>query len=194
MMYSSSLVIRLKLMPIIFILLLHPLIGCQKIEEKKIEQNSPNYEKFIAETTSGIDEKKVLKDSYFGNFSKCKVVKIKDSVTLELWRPAYEYRLKNYPKELYDTLEKDNLLKLNIEYDEIWITENEDGLTKKEKIKWKRQNDIMKLYWKDGKVQAYTLAKLYTSNPLTDEILLPPEHEITKIYGRSYIINHPKDY
>lgn len=141
-----------------------------------------------------IDEKAVLKDSYFGNFKQCKIIKKSGNVMLELWAPNHQYRLQSFPKQVYDVLEKDSLLKLNVGYDEIWIAENNDGLTEKEKKKWKGQGQLFKLYWKDNKVQAYSLEGYFVSNPLTGERISPPKHKIITIYDRNYILKHPKEY
>ena len=78
--------------------------------------------------------------------------------------------------------------RLIVEYDEIWIAEVDEFLTESEKRKWKGQLDILKLYWKEGKVQASTVEKFYFGNPLTHKKLSHPAHKITDIHDRSFIL------
>ena len=78
--------------------------------------------------------------------------------------------------------------KLTVEFDEIWIAENDAFLTESEKRQYKDQLDILKLYWKEGKVQACTVEKLYNVNPVTGANLSTPAYKITDINDRVYCL------
>jgi hypothetical protein len=79
---------------------------------------------------------------------------------------------------------------LRVEYDEIWEHEYDDLFTEKEKIEYKGQFDITKLYWKNDKIQAYTLEKYYESNPKTKSSV--NAHQMTSIYDRASIFKELK--
>jgi hypothetical protein len=138
------------------------------------------------------NEKILLKDSYFGNFTKAKIKKMPGNIKLEVWQPWIQHVKKNVPPQLQSAL-LNGPETLSVEYDEIWIAENNEGLTESEKKKYKNQLDILKMYWKNEKVQACTIEKFYLGNPLTEAPLSPPAHKITDIYDRSRIIQQLQD-
>jgi len=142
---------------------------------------------FIAPAFAGIvDEKSALQDSYYGDFEKATVQKKRGRINLEVWKPYIQYVKKMPPhmQKVYLNCSQ----KLIVDFDEIWIAENDEYLTKSEKTKYKGQLDIMKLYWKGGKVQAYTLEIFYKANPLTETNLSHPSHKLTNIINRKDIL------
>jgi len=143
--------------------------------------------KTAKKNNSGIDERKALQDSYFGNFSNAKIQKKSGKITLNVWRPWVLYVQEKLPPVAQDAFLV-GPQRLIVEYDEIWIAEVDEFLTESEKRKWKGQLDILKLYWKEGKVQASTVEKFYFGNPLTHKKLSHPAHKITDIHDRSFIL------
>lgn len=115
------------------------------------------------------EEKAALKNSYFGNFNNCKIQKKSGNIRLKI--QAFTYMATG-------------IQKLDITYDEIWISEYDELFTETEKRKWKGQFDLNTLYWKNNKVQAYTIKKFYTG---------PSAHKITDIYSRSLILKNIKN-
>ena len=156
-------------------------IIAQAFEEQPPSQSSS------APPSSVINERKALQDSYFGNFSNTKIQKKSGKIKLEVWNPWVQNVQKNFPPQFQGAL-LSGPQKLTVEYDEIWIADNDENLTESEKRKYKGQLDILKLYWKEGKVQASTVEKFYLGNPLTEEKLSPPAHKITDIQDRSFIL------
>lgn len=141
------------------------------------------------ETKIVIDEKNALQNSYFGNFKKGKIQKKSGTIKLEVWKPYIQSVNKNIPPQ-YQSAILSPTLNLNVDFDEIWVWENDEGLSKEEKKKHKGQLDISKLYWKDGKVQANTLEQIYSSNPATGVPLIGViSYQITDIFDRNYILN-----
>ena len=134
-----------------------------------------------------IDERKALQDSFFGDFRNAKIQKKSGKIILKMWRPWVLYVQEKLPSPAQEAF-LDGSQRLVVEYDEIWIAEDDEYLTKSQRRKWKDQLDIVKLYWKEGKVQASTVEKFYLGNPLTKEKLLPPAHKLTGLYDRSYIL------
>lgn len=117
-----------------------------------------------------INEKSKLLDSYFGDFRKAKKIKKTGKVTLRVWEPYIQY-VRTLPS-LYQTL-LEGVQKLNVEYDEIWIS---------------KEIDICKLYWNKNRVQAATVAKEYLGNPYTGQKLPKPSYKIIGIYNRYQIL------
>ena len=150
-------------------------------------EEQPHSQSSSAPPSSVINERKALQNSYFGNFSNTKIQKKSGKIKLEVWNPWVQNVQKNFPPQFQGAL-LSGPQKLTVEYDEIWIAENNENLTESEKRKYKGQLDILKLYWKEGKVQASTVEKFYLGNPLTEEKLSPPAHKITDIQDRSFIL------
>lgn len=132
------------------------------------------------------NEKTKLLKSYFGDFRQAKKVKKQAKESLSVWEPQIKYSKTLSPK--LQAVMLDGVEKLNIEYDEIWIYENDEGLTPAEKRKFKSKNDIHKLYWKQNKVQACAIEKYYVGDPFTGQKLSRPTHKIWNIYNRDFIL------
>jgi len=148
---------------------------------------STNKDNISNEIKPTIDEKKALQDSYFGNFRNAKIKKKSGTIKLDVWQPWVQHVNQNFPPQI-----QKNFLSgpqsLNISFDEIWTAENDEDLTESEKKEYKGQLDILKLYWKDGKIQASTVEKSYTGNPVTGDAISPPAHKITSLHDRSSIL------
>lgn len=133
-----------------------------------------------------MDEKsKLMKSNYFGNFHHAKKLKKHGKESLKIWEP----QLKHIKTVLPSFLETSGgVEKLDVEYDEIWIYENTDGLTPSEKKKYKGRNDLHKVYFYNNKIQAFSVEKWFIGNPLTGENLSKPSHKIWNINTRNYIL------
>jgi len=132
------------------------------------------------------DEKSKLLQSYFGDYRQAKKVEKHGKEALRVWESQIKYS-----KTLSPSLQAvmlDGVEKLNIDYDEIWIWENDEGLSPAEKRKYKGKNDIYKLYWKQNQVQACTIQKYYLGDPFTGQKLSKPSHKIWNIYSRDFIL------
>lgn len=131
-------------------------------------------------------EKTQLLKSYFGDFRQAKKVSKHGKELLSVWEPQVKYS-----KTLSPSLQAvmlDGVEKLNIEYDEVWTWENDEGLTLAEKRKFRGKNDIHKLYWKQNAVQACTIEKYYVGDPFTGQNLSKPSHKLWNIYNRNFIL------
>lgn len=146
-----------------------------------------NEKKMAKKNDIDIDERKALQDSYFRNFSNAKIQKKSGKITLNVWRPWVLYVQEKLPPSAQDAF-LSGPQKLTVEYDEIWVAECDEFFTESEKRKYKGEFDIVKLYWKEGKVQASTVEKFYLGNPLTKEKLSPPAYKLTDIADRSFIL------
>ena len=121
-----------------------------------------------------VDEKKLLKtDNYFGNYTKPVIKKESGTVQLKVWQPYLDYYQKLADMDPLFKVFIEGPHQLSIQYDEIWIHKND-------------ADDITTLYWKNDKIQAYTLKKYYESNPKTHASV--NAHQITSIYGRNSIL------
>src|SRR5665647_238651 len=139
-----------------------------------------------------INEKNALKNSFFGNFKNGKIQKKSGTIILEVWGPYIQHVRKHIPQQVQNAVLSETKY-LKIDYDEIWVWENDEGLSKEEKKKYKGQLDIYKLYWKYGKVQASTAEKLqYNVDPATGANLSTSSHKIIDIFDRDYILNKLK--
>ena len=146
-----------------------------------------NEKKTAKKNNIDIDERKALQDSYFGNFSNAKIQKESGNIKLKVWKPWVQHVRKNFPPQFQGTL-LSGPQELTVEYDEIWIAENDENLTELEKRKYKGQLDILKLYWKEGKVQASAVEKFFHANPLTGANFSTHAHKITDINDREHIL------
>lgn len=133
------------------------------------------------------NEKNILLNSYFGDFRNARIQKKSATIKLEVWQPWIQYVRQNFPPQFQSAL-LNGPENLTVSFDEIWEAENDENLTESEKRQYKGQLDILKLYWKEGKVQASTVEKFYTENPLTGANLSTPAHKITDIHDRVFIL------
>lgn len=126
-----------------------------------------------------IDEKKLLSNSFFGDFSHAEKVSNSGETTLEVWKPYIDYCATL--SKMFRSAMCSGSKKLSVTYDQVWI------------IVDPIDEDTTTLYWKDSKVQACTIEKIYEGNPYTKEGLPQPMHKTTNIYDRDYILKHHKD-
>lgn len=133
-----------------------------------------------------MNEKAQLRDSFFGDYTKAKVEKKMGKSTLQVWEPHIKYS-KTLPPLMKEVMLK-GVEKLQVEYDEIWKAEYDSIFTAAQKKKWKGQFDKSTLYWKNNKIQAYTLEKYYLGNPSTGRKLPVPSHQVVNIYDRKSIL------
>lgn len=137
--------------------------------------------------TSTSDEKKLLRSNNYFNYTNIIIKKESGSTVLKVWQPYIDYA-KSLPSQFASVM-LDGEMELKVEYDEIWEHEYDDLFTEQEKIKYKGQFDIARLYWKDNRVQAYTVQKHYEANPITGVPV--NKHVITCIHDRNTIL---RDY
>jgi hypothetical protein len=133
------------------------------------------------------EQKKLTKTEYFGDYSKAIRKKTAGKVSLIVWEPHIQ-KLQNagFTAAIARTRS------LTINYDEIWETKYTELLTKEEiKMYW-NDLDILRLYGKDGKIQAAVGLKKYISNPITNMRLSKPEYKITNLHSRDEILKKAK--
>jgi hypothetical protein len=124
--------------------------------------------------SSEIDERRLLRDSYFGDFRNATIQRESAATVLEVWQPYFQYRVSALPRAISKVL-LEGSRELNVDYDEIWI--------------WERKgSDVSKLYWKHNEIQAATAAKYFLNDPLTGARLSPPSYQIINIYDRNFIL------
>jgi hypothetical protein len=134
-----------------------------------------------------INEKAQLRDSFFGDFTKAKVQKKNGKCTLQVWTPYIQYSNTLPPAMREVSLA--GVRELQVEYDEIWRADYDSLFTPAEKKKWKGQFDKNTLYWKNNKIQAYTLEKFYLGDPSTGKKLSASSHKIINIYNRKSVLD-----
>ncbi|MGB7292142.1 MAG: hypothetical protein WBD99_08220 [Thermodesulfobacteriota bacterium] len=136
------------------------------------------------ETGAFQDEKTaLLNSSYYGDFRNAKKIKKTGNVVLEIWSDRAQHIKKRlgYSPEIN---------KLTVAYDEIWERKVDDFLSEEEKRKSRNDLDISKIYWKQNKVQASTLERKFSSNPLTGEKFSVPIYEIIELDDRSRVLKN----
>lgn len=133
------------------------------------------------------EQKKLTKTEYFGDYSKATKKKTTGKVSLVVWEPHIQ-KLQNAGF----TAAIPRTRKLTINYDEIWETKYTELLTKEEIKKYWNDLDILRLYWKDGKIQAAVVLKKYILNPITNEKFSKAEYRITYLHSRDEILEKAK--
>lgn len=172
--------------PFIPALLIGAIFSLQPSDEFKNNHDTP---KVVKQDMSKVikNEKKVLLDSYWGDFSKAKIVKKSGKTQLAVY-PKWRQYIESIPEPLQAGVSSDYTVP-SITYDEVWTAVDDFGYTAEEKIKYKGQLNISELYWNKGKVQAYALKEIFISDPTTHEKLIKPEYKITKVYTRKSILD-----
>jgi hypothetical protein len=148
---------------------------------------------FPLQTKAQMDEKSKIQklDCFFWSFSPEKKIKKYGKASLKVWQPYIKYSKTLSPA--FQSVMLDGVERLEVDYDEIWIQQNDDSFTPIERKKYEGQFDIFKLYWKQDKVQAATVEKLYVADPFTGKKLKKPSHKIVNIYNRSLILKKLKE-
>ncbi|MCK9392675.1 MAG: hypothetical protein M0Q01_14040 [Syntrophales bacterium] len=134
-----------------------------------------------------MNEKAQLRDSFFGDFTKAKIQKKMGKCKLQVWAPYVQYS--NTLPSAMKAVSLSGVGELQVEYDEIWRANYDSLFTAVEKKKWKGQFDKNTIYWKNDKIQAYTLEKFYISDPSTGKKLPAPSHKVVNIYDRKSILD-----
>lgn len=134
-----------------------------------------------------MNEKAQLQDSFFGDFTKAKIQKKIGKCKLQVWAPYIQYS--NTLPPAMKEVSLAGVRELQVEYDEVWKVDYDSLFTAAEKKKWKGQFDKNTFYWKNNKVQAYTLEKFYLGDPSTGKKLPAPSHKIVNIYDRKSILD-----
>jgi hypothetical protein len=131
-------------------------------------------------------EKTILLNSkFFGDLTKATKIKKSGRIELQPWDSYVKYS-ETIPDNSLKQILLMNIRKLNIDYDEIWIKEMDDSDTAAEKIKYKGQQNIVKIYWLKNKVQAETLERYYISDPVTKKKI--GKHKITSVRDRDSVL------
>ena len=127
-----------------------------------------------------LDEREMLKNSQaYGDFRKAKKIKKEGQAILKVWDKYLEHAGPAAPTE-GPALK--GPVKLDVEYDEIWVLEREDKKAEKGKP------DLYKLYWLEDHVQAYTREKFFSVLPGTETKLKDPGYRIIHIADRQVIM------
>ena len=134
-----------------------------------------------------MNEKGQLKDSFFGDYTKAKVEKKMGKCKIQVWAPYIQHSGTLPPAMKVVSLA--GVGELQVEYDEIWKANDDRLFTPAEKKKLKGQFDKNTLYWKNNKIQAYTLEKFYLGDPSTGKKLSAPSHKVVNIYDRKSILD-----
>lgn len=120
-----------------------------------------------------------------GDWDKAKIIKKSGKISLQVWDPYIDYAKTVQDKSMRNVMLQ-NTIKLDIDFDEIWIWERNDLFTPAERNKLKGQFDIHKLYWNGNKVQAFTLEKYFISNPINNKKV--GKHKITQVWDRDMVL------
>ena len=141
-----------------------------------------------AGTSSAIDEKEILKKSYFGDFTNAKLINKSGKVSLKRWEP-YAQHVRSLPGP---RVEPEGIASITISYDEVWVAEDKEGFPDHVKRRLKGQFDIHKLYWLKNKIQGSALERYFTGNPVTGSSFNHPTHKLIILYGREEILSKLK--
>lgn len=147
-----------------------------------------------AAATAGIQEKDYLINSpVCGDFRKARIVKEPQKVSLKVWDSYLAY-LDKLPQSARDSLPR-GVTSLEVAGDEIWVAEQQDYFHLGQK---KGEPDLVKLYWRDGQVQALTVEKSFTADPVTWRRFSKPAYKLVAIFTREFILRKlarqvPKD-
>ena len=144
------------------------------------------------------ESQQLLHTAFWGDFRNAKKFKFKipRETTFAIWEPVLTHAVEIlYPKSGTVAKDSDEFIekmfgqkRLRVEYDELWVWEDNSSLTGARTPRQKSQVDIYRLYWLHGKVQAHIIGKFYEQNPTTAVALSPPIHKIWKISDRPRIL------
>jgi hypothetical protein len=122
----------------------------------------------------------------FGDFHKAKEVKGKGKRSLKVWENYAEFMKKQASRV------KGLMLSgpggLEVSYDEIWEGERDYDPTLVVKREHHGKPFLVKLYWLQGEVQAFTVEKYCQTDPLTWEKLDKPGYKIIALVDRKAIL------
>lgn len=139
---------------------------------------------------TGAKEKSTEKDlllnsPVWGDFRKAKKVREPGQISLKVWDHLREY-LQKFHEGAPELRSRQN--QLAVSYDEIWVLEQEDYLRLGKKRGASRAPDLVKLYWKEDRVQALTVERPFKLDPLTFQAYLQPEYRLMAIFPRDHLL------
>lgn len=138
---------------------------------------------YVQNSSFAEDERILLSNSQaFGDFRHAKKIKKSAKETLEVWDSYIKHIDKNFGPAKY------RISRIDIEYDEVWIRERTDNLTRDEINQSKGKLDLIKLYWKGNKIQGGSVESLYISDPYTNQSFSKPAYKIRSLFDRDSIL------
>lgn len=138
---------------------------------------------FAAAVLALVPEKDLLLNyPELGDFHKAKKSKEKDKVSLQVWENYAEFQRKQASQVKGLMLEGPGVLEVN--FDEIWESERDLDPTLVAAPERQGKPFLVKLYWRQGQVQAFTVEKYFKSDPLTWEKLDRPGYRIIALLDR----------
>jgi len=148
------------------------------------------------------ERQRLLNTTSWGDFRKARKFKLAKprKALFAIWEPILSYaRNTLYPRTGTWAKSPDVFIqklyghkKLRVQYDELWVWEDDSSFTEEEKEHYKGQLDVFRMYWLKGKVQAHIVGKFYESNPTSGIKLSLPIHKIWKISDRTLIFKELK--
>jgi hypothetical protein len=127
-----------------------------------------------------------LKTTAFGDFRKAKRIAKEERASLQVWPPYREY-LDRLPPEARNRLSQGRE-SLELGYDDLWVAEKPDylrfGLAKEHN----GEPYLVKLYWQGDHIQALTVAKYFTGDPVSLKPLPKPDYKLVLILGRDQLL------
>ncbi|MBI4643802.1 MAG: hypothetical protein HY743_08805 [Deltaproteobacteria bacterium] len=122
----------------------------------------------------------------FGDFHKAKEIKEKGKRSLKIWENYAEF-LKKQPSRVKGLM-RPGPGGLEVAYDEIWEQERDYDPTLVVRRAHHGKPFLVKLYWLQGKAQAFTVEKYCLTDPLTWEKLDKPGYKIIVLVDRKTIL------
>ncbi len=146
------------------------------------------------------ERQQLLWSTSWGDFRQAKKFKLRKprKDLFAIWEPILAYaKDTQYPNADHGAKSLDEFIqqtygmeKLDVEYDEVWVWKKDASDTKTEKRGSPVKQDVVRLYWLNGKVQAHIVGKFYETNPVSGSRLSPPIHKIWKISDRQLILKN----
>jgi hypothetical protein len=127
---------------------------------------------------------KLLQSPFFGDFRRARKTEGKGEAALRVWDPYREY-LQKFPPAGDDPALKGSD-RLDAAYDEVWTSERDSFRHFGRKKSGKPY--LVKLYWRDGEPQAFTVEKYFTQDPVTFRTLSEPGYRVILIHDRPFIL------
>ena len=131
------------------------------------------------------EKQALLNSPVFGDFHKAKKIKEPGRESLEVWKAYREAANKFYGVDELRSRSRDSL---EVKFDEVWVSEQVDYLKLGKKKGSRNVPDLVKLYWRDGKVQALTVERSFKLDPITWQIFPKPEYKLVAIFPRDYLL------
>ncbi len=130
-----------------------------------------------------LTEKELLRNSpEFGDFHKAKEISGKDKASLKVWENYREFQGKE-PSRYKELMLKGPGM-LEVSYDDIWLAERDQDPTLVVPRERQGESLLIKFYWLEDQVQAFTVEKYCKIDPLTWEKLEKPGYRIIALLDR----------